>query len=105
MTRVTKQRTGRTPNRADTVGRYSLSTFNKTGNYAVVLDYYDTVDTHGGIPHTHEDFDEMVFVLSGSGIHVVDGEAHPIMRGDVFVLHGTHMHTFKLHRGPQTSVG
>ena len=41
--------------------------------------------------HTHK-FDEIAFVLKGSGIHEVDGDRYPIMRGDVFVIHGSQSH-------------
>ncbi len=41
--------------------------------------------------HTHK-FDEIAFVLKGSGIHEIDGERYPIMRGDVFVIHGSQAH-------------
>ncbi len=41
--------------------------------------------------HTHK-FDEIAFVLKGSGIHEIDGERYPIMRGDVFVIHGNQVH-------------
>jgi len=35
--------------------------------------------------HTHN-FDELTFILSGTGIHNVNGEKIPIMLGDVFVV-------------------
>jgi len=41
--------------------------------------------------HTHK-FDEIAFVLKGSGIHEIDGKRYPIMRGDVFVIHGNQAH-------------
>ena len=43
--------------------------------------------------HTHY-FDELVFVFGGSGIHEVDDERYPLIRGDVFVLRGNHKHGF-----------
>jgi len=43
--------------------------------------------------HTHY-FDELVFVYGGSGIHEVDDERYPLIRGDVFVLRGNHKHGF-----------
>ncbi len=52
--------------------------------------------------HTH-DFDELVFVFGGSGIHEIDDERYPLIRGDVFVLRGNHVHGFdetnNLHLG------
>ena len=50
--------------------------------------------------HTHE-HNELVFVFGGSAIHEVDNESYPLIRGDVFVIHGNHFHGFdetnKLH--------
>ena len=43
--------------------------------------------------HTHE-HNELVFVFGGSAIHEVDNESYPLIRGDVFVLHGNHFHGF-----------
>ena len=43
--------------------------------------------------HTHE-HNELVFVFGGSAIHEVDNETYPLIRGDVFVLHGNHFHGF-----------
>lgn len=36
--------------------------------------------------HGHEDFSELVVVMSGSAEHVVEGERFPIKKGDVFVM-------------------
>lgn len=44
--------------------------------------------------HTH-DFDELVFVLGGTGIHYTDDDEYPLVRGDVFVLRGNQEHGFK----------
>ena len=41
--------------------------------------------------HTHS-YDEIAIVLKGSGINVVDNNSYPIMRGDVFVIHGNQIH-------------
>ena len=43
--------------------------------------------------HTH-DFDELVFILGGSGVHLADDDEYPIIRGDVFVLRGNHKHGY-----------
>ena len=43
--------------------------------------------------HTH-DFDEIVFVLGGAGIHLADDDKYPVIRGDVFVLRGNHKHAY-----------
>ena len=44
--------------------------------------------------HTHE-FDELVVVLSGTGLHVADEGEYPLVRGDVFVIHGKQKHCFR----------
>ena len=43
------------------------------------------------ILHTHN-FDEIAFVIKGSAIHEIGGNSYPIMRGDVFVIHGNQVH-------------
>lgn len=43
--------------------------------------------------HIH-DFDELVIISSGSGIHIIDDEKYPVIRGDVFVVRGDHCHGF-----------
>jgi len=44
--------------------------------------------------HIH-DFHELAVVLSGAALHVIDDKEYPVIRGDVFVVHGNHRHTFK----------
>jgi len=43
--------------------------------------------------HCHG-FDELVFVLKGSGTHIINEDEFPIIRGDVFVVHENDTHTF-----------
>ena len=43
--------------------------------------------------HTHN-FDELVFIFSGSAVHAVDDDQYPIIRGDVFVVRGNHKHGY-----------
>lgn len=45
--------------------------------------------------HRHKDFNELVFVLSGSAQHRVNGELYPIVQGDVFVITGDTAHGFE----------
>ena len=47
--------------------------------------------------HYH-DFTELVFVLSGYGTHLLDGESHPVSRGDVFVIKPGIPHGYKDHK-------
>lgn len=44
--------------------------------------------------HTHEDFYELVLILSGSAMHLVDGEKFFIKKGDVFVLSNKTAHAY-----------
>ncbi len=44
--------------------------------------------------HTH-DCIEMVYVVKGSGIHHIDGEPFPLMRGDLYVIDEGTEHTFR----------
>jgi len=43
-------------------------------------------------PHTHS-FDEISIVFGGSAVHVVGKNRYPMMRGDVFVVHGDQVHS------------
>ena len=43
--------------------------------------------------HIH-DFNELVFVLGGAGVHLADDDEYPIIRGDVFVMRGNHKHGY-----------
>ena len=44
--------------------------------------------------HVHN-FDELVFVINGSGLHVVGKDRYPLMRGDVFVIKGDQAHKYE----------
>jgi len=43
--------------------------------------------------HVHN-FDELVFILGGSAVHIIDDDTYPIIRGDVFVVRGNHKHGY-----------
>ncbi len=45
--------------------------------------------------HTHEDFTELVIVLSGKAINVVNGKDYPVKKGDVFVIKDEICHGYK----------
>lgn len=47
----------------------------------------------------HHDFCELVLVLCGRGLHVLEGEAFPIAAGDVFVVQGQQVHSFREREG------
>lgn len=44
--------------------------------------------------HTH-DFNELVFIKSGTGIHIIDDEEYAVQKGDVFVIKGSTVHGFR----------
>jgi AraC-like DNA-binding protein len=46
------------------------------------------------IDHYH-DFSELVLVLSGRGRHVLEGESFPVSAGNVFVVQGNRIHSFR----------
>ena len=41
--------------------------------------------------HTHS-FDEIAIILGGTSLHLIGKEEYPLMRGDVFVIHGDQAH-------------
>ena len=41
--------------------------------------------------HTHS-FDEIAIVLGGTSLHMIGKEEYPLIRGDVFVIHGDQAH-------------
>ena len=52
------------------------------------------MENQPNLPRHIHDFDELVFILGGSGVHMADDDEYPIIRGDVFVLHGSHKHGY-----------
>lgn len=72
-------------------------------NKGVYKLHYDFVDDkcalvtsdHQRIEPVHiHDFDELTIVSSGAGIHIIDDEKYPIIRGDIFIVRGDHRHGF-----------
>ncbi len=55
------------------------------------------------IMHTH-DFIEMVFIISGKGMHTVDGETYQIRKGDIFILNKNIAHSFEADEGTPIEV-
>ncbi len=43
--------------------------------------------------HSHH-FDELIIILKGAAMHVVDGQPFPVKSGDVFVVSGAHKHQY-----------
>ena len=46
------------------------------------------------LPHSHE-FHDMVFVLRGRAVHVVDGCAHEFGAGDLLLLRSGQVHHYR----------
>jgi AraC-like DNA-binding protein len=44
--------------------------------------------------HSHG-FDELVIILRGTGIHVVDGQSFPVKSGDAFIVSSEHEHQYQ----------
>jgi len=68
----------------------------KTQHLKIPFDYgdCDIREDHNLLsaePHTHA-FDEIAIVLGGTSVHVVGKDQYPLMRGDVFVIHGNQVH-------------
>lgn len=45
--------------------------------------------------HNHSDFSELVIVLNGNAMHVVNMEASFIKKGNVFIIDGANAHAYK----------
>lgn len=45
--------------------------------------------------HSHKDFDELVIVIDGSAVHIVNNEEYAIEKGDVFVVGNDTVHGYK----------
>jgi AraC family L-rhamnose operon transcriptional activator RhaR len=48
--------------------------------------------------HSHG-FDELVIILKGTAIHVIDGQEFPVKAGDVFVISQNHEHQYEQMHG------
>lgn len=56
--------------------------------------HYGGHDSNGMFIHNHEDFSELVIVMSGTAMHIVDEETYPISKGDVFVINKNTSHGY-----------
>lgn len=50
------------------------------------------------VKHYH-DFCELVAIMSGSGIHWIEGNEYPVVAGDIFLFQGRQKHFFKEMKG------
>lgn len=72
---------------------YMYLNFFANDNFPFFIQYGKHDDT---MPiHYHEDFSELVLVLSGTAIHIVDNEKYFIKKGDVFVINKNTSHGYE----------
>ncbi len=50
--------------------------------------------THDYYVHSH-DFSELVVILSGSAVHIIEGREYPVTAGQVFLIHSGVSHGYK----------
>ncbi|MFT4175106.1 MAG: helix-turn-helix domain-containing protein [Luteolibacter sp.] len=62
----------------------------KTESDGIVSHAHDVTE----LDHYH-DFIELVMVLEGRGTHLLDGKPWPVSAGDVFVIQGSQIHSFR----------
>lgn len=66
--------------------------FSETEDFPIHIQYgFHDADLY---EHSHEDFSELVIVLSGSSGHIVNGERYKISEGDIFVINQSVSHGF-----------
>jgi AraC-like DNA-binding protein/mannose-6-phosphate isomerase-like protein (cupin superfamily) len=59
---------------------------------AVLHQWYERGDDTGA--HQHEDFYTLYVVRAGRGLHVIDGHAYPVVRGDVYMTRPGAVHRY-----------
>lgn len=70
-----------------------LNLFTKDESFPLFIQYGKHDDNL--FIHTHKDFSELVIVLSGSAMHIVDNENFYIKKGDVFVISNDTAHGYE----------
>ncbi|SFR67754.1 AraC family transcriptional regulator [Anaeromicropila populeti] len=71
----------------------TLNAFTKDTSFPFYIQY-GFHDTNLYI-HTHADFSELVIVLQGTALHIVDNNSYPIRKGDVFVICNNTSHGYE----------
>lgn len=71
---------------------FKLSEFAETDDFPFFIQY--GFHDGGCYLHGHEDFSELVIVLDGSAFQIVENDAYPITKGDVFVLDKYTSHSY-----------
>lgn len=72
---------------------FRLSMFTKNTDFPFFIQYGHHEDNL--LPHTHEDFNEITIVLSGTATHIVNNERYFIKKGDMFVIGDNISHGFE----------
>lgn len=70
-----------------------LEAFTRDENYPFFIQFGE--HTEDLYLHTHDNFSELVVVMSGNADHIVNGERYPISKGDVFVISGDTEHGYE----------
>lgn len=73
--------------------QFKLSYFTNDESFPFFIQYGNHDDNL--FMHTHKDFSELVIVLSGSAMHIVDNEKFHIKKGDVFVISNDTAHGYE----------
>lgn len=72
---------------------YNLGEFAETDDFPFFIQY--GFHDGGCHLHGHTDFSELVIVLEGSALQIVENDAYPITKGDVFVLDKYTHHSYE----------
>lgn len=72
---------------------YNLSEFAETDDFPFFIQY--GFHDGGCYIHGHSDFSELVIVLDGSAFQIVENDAYPITKGDVFVVDKYTHHSYE----------
>ncbi len=64
--------------------RMPLEAFTRDEDFPFYIDYGEHREAL--FLHAHDSYVELVIVLSGSAVHIVDGEQYMIRKGDIFVI-------------------
>ena len=70
-----------------------LEYFTKDKTFPFFIQYGE--HENGIFSHKHNNFSELVIVLSGSAVHVVNDEEYLVKKGDVFVMREGTSHSYK----------
>jgi mannose-6-phosphate isomerase-like protein (cupin superfamily) len=58
------------------------------------VNYVELAENESFNPHSHPDCEECFFVIEGEALAVINGEDHPLKKGDFLVVEANEEHTF-----------